>query len=549
MLKKKFFVLMTVLILLVSSFVFSAEQTLVILHTNDIHGRILEGAYDGMGFDRISSVVNKFRTEYENVLLLDAGDTIHGLPISNINQGADVVAIMNAIGYEAMTAGNHDFNYGSERLVELDKISKFPILAANVFNEDGENILPSFIIKDFNGIKVGIFGLATPETLYKSHPAGTKGLTFEEPAITAQKMVDRLRGRVDFLIALVHLGIDETTLYEDSTYSVADIDGIDLIVDGHSHTLLKNGMYINDTLVVQTQDYGKNVGVVKVTFKDQIIMNMEASLFEKVEAMKIPADTKIVSLVAEIVEKQEDMLSEVIGTTLIQLEGRREFVRAGETNLGNLITDAIVDFTKADFAVTNGGGIRTSINQGDITIRDVYTVLPFGNYVVTVPIKGYQIKEILEIGAAGYPAPVGGFLHVSGLSYMINVDGKANDRVVNIVVKGRPINMDETYLMATNDFLAAGGDGLSLLADLPIIAMYPGMESIVAEYIAANSPINSQIEGRIIGISAYTLKQGEWLAKVAAEYGISWKTLAEINNIEDPNTVFVGQEILVPILK
>jgi len=129
-LKKKFFVLMTVLILLVSSFVFSAEQTLVILHTNDIHGRILEGAYDGMGFDRISSVVNKFRTEYENVLLLDAGDTIHGLPISNINQGADVVAIMNAIGYEAMTAGNHDFNYGSERLVELDKISKFPILAA-----------------------------------------------------------------------------------------------------------------------------------------------------------------------------------------------------------------------------------------------------------------------------------------------------------------------------------------------------------------------------------------------------------------------------------
>jgi len=477
----------------------TGTKKITILHTNDSHGRIEESSNDGMGFAKLSTLVKQFQAENPNTLLLDAGDTFHGTTFATVSKGESIVEVMNKVGYDGMSAGNHDFNYGYERLLELEKKTDFPVLSANVRQKDGSLLLKPYFIKEVDGIKLGIFGLSTPETHYKTHPKNVEGLTFTDPVKEAQAMVKELKAQnVDMIVAVTHLGIDESST--DTSIKVAKgAPGIDLIVDGHSHSTLVEGLKgENNTLIVSSGEYTKNLGVVELTFEDKKLTKKTARLIKKDETAEVKPDADVEKVIKDIQTAQEKILQEVIGKTAVKLDGEREQVRTGGTNLGNLITDAMVDMTGADMAVTNGGGIRASINEGDITKGNVITVLPFGNYIVTKKLTGAQIKAGLENGVDSYPESKGAFPHVSGLTFAIDTAQAVGSRVHSMKIKGQPVDMNKQYLVATNDFMAAGGDEYTSFKDSPIVNEFPALEEALIAYIQKLGTVNVKAEDRIV---------------------------------------------------
>jgi len=472
------------------------EVMISIVHTNDTHARVEAGGYDGMGFERVATIVSQIEAANPNTLVLDAGDAFHGQTIATLNEGESIVKIFNEIGYDVMTPGNHDFNYGKERLLELDEMAEFPILAANVYYDDYSEFLPGYTVKEIDGVKVGIFGISTPETVYKSHPANTEGLEFFDPVIASKLMVAKLEDDVDVIVGLVHLGLDESSIHT-SRLVAENVEGIDLIVDGHSHTELPEGLMVGNTLIAQAGGYDNNVGIVDLVVKNGMVTSKSARLINKEEAAELEPDPAITAIIAEVKEANDLITEEFVSENSIELVGEREFVRTGETNLGNLITDSMVEFTGADVALTNGGGIRASIPADDITVGDVITVLPFGNYVVTIDVTGAEIVEALEHGLSAYPETLGAFPHIAGMNVVFDPSQEVGSRVVEVTVGGEELDMEATYSLATNDFLAAGGDDYTMFGDNEITALYPGLDEILIEYFKEYGTEGSPVEGRI----------------------------------------------------
>jgi 2',3'-cyclic-nucleotide 2'-phosphodiesterase (5'-nucleotidase family) len=497
-------VLVLVISLVFSSFGFVFAEghgedvfELTIFHTNDVHGRLT----GGVGMPRIATIVNQYRAENDHVLLLDAGDILHGQPIVNFAQGEVMIDVMNEVGYDYMVAGNHDFNYGFERLIELDGLANFPIFAGNVVYEGTqESIIDlEYDIIDYGEYKIGIFGIATPETRYKTHPDGVTGLEFLNPVEYAQERMDYFDAnhQLDFVIALAHLGIDDSTIYEERSTAIAElVEGIDLIVDGHSHSTLDGGMTVGDTLIVQTGQYGGNLGQVVVTIENEEI-TYEVQLIDEDSAASYEENAEILSMIAAAEEELKEIYSRVIGTNENYLDGERENVRTGETNLGNLITDAMLETSGADVALTNGGGIRESIQEGDITVGDVAAVLPFGNILVTIEVSGETLMEALEHGTSDYPDAKGAFPHVAGMSYMIDPDGAEGERVHSVMINDEPIDLQVNYIVATNDFLAAGGDDYEMLREVGVHEEFHDLAEVMVEFIEAMEVVNYEVEGRI----------------------------------------------------
>jgi 2',3'-cyclic-nucleotide 2'-phosphodiesterase (5'-nucleotidase family) len=532
----------------------AAGVSFTIVHTNDTHSRALSA--DGqLGFGKIASKINELRASKENVLVLDAGDTFHGQTIATLVKGESIVKVMNAIKYDAMTPGNHDFNYGQERLLELGQVADFPIISANVLKADGTPLLTPYVVKELNGVKVGIFGLSTPETTYKTNPNNVKGLTFEDPVAAAEKMVKELEGKVDVIIALSHLGLDEASTYT-SKLVAEKVKGIDIIVDGHSHSVLNEGLKVGDSYIVQTGEYGANLGIVDVTVENGEIASVKASLFSAESAQELNDDSEVAKVLEEINAEQEVITSVVIGKTAVELDGVREHVRAGETNLGNLITNAILEATEADVVITNGGGIRASIDVGDITKGEVITVLPFGNYVVVKTVKGSDILAALEHGVSQYPAPNGGFPHVAGIRFAFDPSKEAGSRITKAEIKGEALVPDKEYALATNDFMAVGGDNYTMLAEGQVVKELPGLDEVVIDYISKYGTVDIKVDGRVIAeqseeketkvVDTYEVKLGDFLWKIAKKFGLTYERLAEFNKLADPNKIYPGQKLLIP---
>jgi len=478
------------------------KNDLVIVHTNDTHSRIKAGKYDGMGFAAVATKVNELRENNENVFLFDAGDTFHGQVISQLNKGESVVKVMNTMNYDAMVPGNHDFNYGQDRLVELDKMTDFPIIASNVMKDDGFLLLPKSRIFYKDGLKIGVFGLATPETLYKTHPDNVKGLDFMSPSLVAQQMVDELKDDTDVIIVLSHLGVGENTKSEyTSKYVAENVEGIDLIIDGHSHTTLAEGLMVNDTLIVQAGEYDKNLGIVRLSMDDKVITSKSAELFTKEAAEALEDDIDVLNSIEDIEAANEVITSVEVATSDIELIGERQILRTGQTNLGNLITKAMLEETGADIALTNGGGIRASINSGIVTKGDVITVLPFGNYVIMQEVTGQGILEAMEHGLSAYPEAEGFFPHIAGMKVKFDSTKDVGNRVTEIMINGALLEESKTYTMATNDFMAAGGDNYTMFSDLKTVTEFGGLDEILINWMSENGTDGAEVDDRIMDIS------------------------------------------------
>lgn len=475
--------LLTMTLSMFSGFAAQTANELVIVHTNDVHSRVENEAY-------VAAYVNKLKGEKKDVLLFSAGDVLHGQPIATISGGKTIVDIMNAASYDAMVPGNHDFNYGFEHLLELEKSMKFDLVCANaVYKSNSKPVFKEYVIKDVAGAKVGIFGLSTPETATKTNPKNVEGLEFLPPVETAEKMVKKLKEeKADIIIALVHLGVDKETAEDEKSTALGAVEGIDLIVDGHSHTQMDNGTETDNALIVQTGEYLNNFGVVDLTINDNKVTDAKASLFALDDAGKktLTPDKSVLDTIAKAQKENEKITSEVIAKVPFKLEGEREDVRMRETNLSNLITDAMLKATDADIAITNGGGIRASIEAGDITKGDILTVLPFGNFICTIEISGQAVIDALEHGLNTYPELAGHFSQVAGINVAFDPNQPAGSRIISVnLSNGEPIDKNAKYKVATNDFMAIGGDEYTMFANNSAYMEYGALDEAVIDYITS----------------------------------------------------------------
>jgi 2',3'-cyclic-nucleotide 2'-phosphodiesterase (5'-nucleotidase family) len=456
-----------------------------IVHTNDVHGRVWAEEGEAMGYAHMAAIVKGIRETKENVLLLDAGDTFQGSSAASLSQGESIVKIMNSMDYDAMVAGNHDFAYGWQKLCGLSERTDFPVLSANVPGHDGRKLLEPSTIKELGGIRIGIFGLTTPETLRKTHPRNVEGLIFADPVQSAKKMVEVLRAECDLLIALVHLPLIDT---EGSCARLAEeVEGIDLIVSGHSHLPLENGMEVNDTYIVQAGEHGENLGIVNIVLRNGVPEVINASLYSpEWTGAGLQGDEAVQSVINETNKENDKILSQVIGRTDVFLNGEREHVRTRETNLGKLVAEATLAATGADGAIMNGGGIRTSIEAGEITWGDILNVLPFDNFVVLKEIKGLDLIQALEHGVALYPDISGRYPQVAGIDFCFAPDKEPGNRLIEVTIAGQELEPEKMYKIAVNDFIATGGDGYIMLEKCRVLGEFGALDNIVVEFIQEN---------------------------------------------------------------
>lgn len=460
-----------------------AEVALRIIHTNDLHARALENRTE-LGYARIATLIKQLKADNPNTLVVDAGDTFHGLPFANLERGSSIAKLMNAVGYDYMTVGNHDFNYGMARLLELEKEINFPILAANVY-KDGKRQFKAYEIRNVGGIRVGIFGLASPETSYKTDPKGIKGITFTDPVAEARKVVAEIKNRVDMIVLISHIGLDESS-DPTSLKLAAMVEGIDVILDGHSHTSLETviARKTTHTLIAQAGDYGKALGVVDVVVStNRTVVSKGARSLTVANSPGLVADPEIKAIGSAIVAAQAPMLAEKVGSTSVLLLGVRENVRTSRTNLGTLIANSMLDISGADIAIMNGGGIRESIPAGDILKENIFRVLPFGNYAQTIEVTGADIKAALENGVGKLPAPDGRYPHIAGATFSVDATKPAGSRVSSIIIKGQPIDMARTYILVAPNFTINGGDEYSMFVGKKLVNEYPSDAEVLMAYV------------------------------------------------------------------
>ena len=446
---------------------------IVILHTNDVHGAI-------DGYAKVAALKADYEAKGAEVLLVDAGDFIQGTTSVSVSQGATAVELMNLAGYDLVTLGNHEFDYGMDNLKTIFAKAEFGVVAANIKLNGAAA---------FDANKVVELGLATPETATKANPAKIKGVTFlaeSELYACAEAQVKALTDAgCDYIICLGHLGIDNESAPNRSIDLLGKVSGIDVFIDGHSHSTLDEVKAatdgtgkVGDTLLTSTGTAAANVGVVTITKDGITASSVDLSKYEG--SVKAVAD-RAAAIKAEI----DAQYGAVFAKTEADLNGERDpGNRTEETNLGDLIADALLwEVTKDGslpvakenvVAITNGGGIRASIAKGDITKNDINTVLPFGNTVAYVTVSGETLLEALEASTYCTPEAVGAFPQVAGIEFTIDTakaydqgdqypnstyyGPKSVNRVTITSVNGKDFDPKATYVVVTNDFTAAGGD-------------------------------------------------------------------------------------------
>ena len=475
----------------------------VVLHTNDVHGQVDLYA-------KVAALKKDYEAKGADVILVDAGDYAQGTPYVSDSQGKTAIELMNAAGYDVVTLGNHEFDYGYANLQTIMKDAKFKVVCNIKYN--GKLAFDaSYVVETKGGLKVGFLGLTTPETSTKAHPAKIKGVTFMAQnalySFATQEAADLKAGGSDVVIALTHLGVDPESKPNRSTDLYANAKGIDFIIDGHSHTKMTEGE--NGEPIQSTETKLKYVGVVVI---DNATKKIESNELIQLDGYaNEDADTKAAA--DAIITDVDARLGAVFAKSEVELNGKRDpGVRTQETNLGDLITDALLWYATKDgkldvpadhiVAVTNGGGIRASIKAGDITMKDINTVLPFGNTVAVVYISGEKLLESLEAATQSAPTALGGFPQIAGINLSL-CTGAAYDkqdetypggstyygptsinRVTINSINGKPFRAKDTYAVVTNDFMAAGGDVYYAFASSPkIVDTGTPMDEALVEFI------------------------------------------------------------------
>lgn len=455
---------------------------LTILHTNDVHG--YNAASDtSLGTAAVAQLKHDYQAKGGDVLLMDAGDNMQGNSLVNMFEGMSAVEMMNAAGYDVMAVGNHEFDYGLDNLLQYVQTAKYPVLSASVTYKDSEknvfNERTTFELKD--GTKVGVFGLTTPETKTGSAPRNVVKVNFAAGAdliAVAQRNIDALRAEgCDLVVGLGHLGEEEQNAGSRALDVAAGTSGLDLFIDAHDHQVENQkvaDLHGVEVPIFETGSYLANIGVVSVNgqgISDELVA---AGSYDG-------SDAAVAAVVQGFVDQVTAKMSEKVGTTAYLLDGSRPAVRIQETNLGDLCADALLTRAnaysdrKVDAAIVNGGGIRTSIQAGDITLQNLNDVFPFKNEMYTIEVTGAQLLEALEASTSATPDQMGAFPQVAGITYELDLTkefvkgeqypdstffapANPGTRVTIKTVGDEAFDPQKKYVIAVSSFMAEGGD-------------------------------------------------------------------------------------------
>lgn len=617
-----------------------ADFELNILHINDLHSRIEAinksdstcSAEDAAknecfgGIARVKTAIDARRAELsgKNVLTLDAGDQFQGSLFYTTYKSAPIAEFMNGIGFDAMAIGNHEFDDGPEELAKFIDALKFPMISGNTLaglNSPVADKFKPYIVKDFGGEKVAVVSVLATDTDETSSPGDA--ILFSDEIGYLKEAVKEIEGQgIDKIVLLSHVG------YVRDQEIAAAVDGIDVIVGGHSHTLLSStdekaaGPYPtlvknpsgNDVPIVTAYAYSKYLGDLTVTFDDTGVVKSATGAPKLLDASVTP-DAAFTAKVAELAGPIEEIKQKEIGATADAIDGARETCRSVECSMGNLVADAMVDRLQEQgvtIAIQNGGGLRASIDAGTVTMGEVLTVLPFQNTLASFQLKGSDIVAALENGVSQVEEGAGRFPQVSGLKFAFDKSKPAGSRISDVQVKEGDawvaIDTNKIYGVATNNYMRSGGDGYKVFATGGQNAydFGPGLETVVADYIAKNSPYKPYTDGRItvvetaaaattapaaetpaatatetpaapaapaaeaptvaapaatapaptatetakaVAETAYKVVAGDSLWKIAkATYGdgLLWKKIAEANALRNPNLIAIGKELQLP---
>lgn len=478
--------------------------TVDIVHTNDIHGRSAYEADSVFGFEKLAAYID----EEDPDLVIDAGDLYHGQAFATLEQGGSIAELVNAVGYDIVTPGNHDWNYGKDRLKELADLSDVQMLAGNI-TQDGENFFGNdgTYIKeiqedDGDTVKVGVLAVFDQDIKNDTAPSNIEGLAFADDAETATVLAEKLREQgCQIIIAVSH--------QLDCEAFLADTAGIDVLIAGHEHAVIdqsypdKDGKQVE---VLETGSYFSNTGNLTLTYDIQTgtISQIEETVVSAREAAGITSDAEVETLLMQIEARQQEQLSKVVGTTGRDLDGRWENLRVEETGMGRLVTAAYLDETGADVAFENAGGIRIGriLEAGNVTYQDVIDTAPFGNYIVTKKITGKDLLEILEksieLGRqnrksydewiqtgsdqVSWPDNSGSYLQFAGVSVKYDMTKPEGERVVEALVGSEKLDEDRSYTIATNNFVALGND-YAPLKDAPEVNQYGACDEALVRFL------------------------------------------------------------------
>ncbi len=471
-----------------------ADQPFCILHINDLHSH-LDPAKDDDGTEsggiaRIATLVGGIKAMNEKqgipTYFFVAGDAISGTPYSTVFDGEATFAALDNAGVDAMTLGNHEFDFGQDNLRGLMEKADFPIISANVYESEGAGLTDfadSYVVLGEDP-RLLVIGLTTPETTYTTNPKNVIGLTFGNPAEVSIDILSEETGEYEVAVGLTHLG------FAADKKMAEGVPELDIIVGGHSHTLLEQPEYVGDTAIVQAGCYGHYVGRLDAVYTD-------AGTVEVTEYQMLPVtgdlgdNPKVEGVLKGYRERLGDEMNKIVADIPAQITAGA--CREAETVFGDVLTDVMREISGADIAFSNGGGIRANLGPGQISIGDVLTALPFSSTIVTATLTGEQLQAVFDY-CASKQTPGGGFLQVSGMTVKYNT-GKSAE---NIVIGGEPLDPEKQYKIAANDFLMAGGDGYGMLADISAsydtgVVLY---EALV-NYLSDGGTIPEEPAGRI----------------------------------------------------
>ncbi|MFN4200574.1 5'-nucleotidase C-terminal domain-containing protein [Fervidobacterium riparium] len=468
---------------------------ITVFHVNDTHGHawsFTDSAGNVIGgFATVASIIDAERKVNPNVLFLHAGDINTGVPESDLLNALPDIFVLNRMKLDAVAVGNHEFDKPRDVLLKQISWAKFPFLSANIY-KGGEPLFTQYIIKNVGGVRIAIIGFTTEHTKILEGP-NSEDLEFKNVIEVAKQLVPEIRKQADVVIALTHLGVGQgySDIYTTADQLAQNVEGIDLIIDGHSHTNMTSPMVVNGVPIVQAFEWAKVLGKIDMEVENGKVVKIEWSAIPVIQSKVVGKDEagkniyQVVTPEAPYVKTALDYfkklggakLDTVIGRTEILLNGERADVRSKTTNLANLIADSMKWKTGADVALTNGGGIRASIKPGEIKIRDVLTVLPFGNTLYVLEMKGSDLVKVFEY-AASVPNGQGAFLQVAGATWKAE-----GGKLTELLIGGKPVDPEKIYKVVTNDYMAAGGDGYATLKGQKGYNTFYVMADVVVEYI------------------------------------------------------------------
>ncbi len=499
----------------------SAEYTLHILHTNDMHSRIesinkydstcdAEGEAAGECFGGVARVktaidAKKASLENQNVIVLDAGDPFQGSLFYTTYKGAAEAEFMEQMGYHAMAVGNHEFDDGPQGLADFIAKVSFPVISGNLDLSSSAELngkVGNHVVLDVGGKKIGVVSALATDTVETSSPGADVVFQDEIEALQADVAALQAEG-VDIIIALNHVGLNKDIAIAEA------VEGIDVVIGGHSHTLMSNDdegtpaypTMVGETPVAQAYAYTKYLGYLTVTFDDEGNVTA-ASGDPMVLDASVEPNADFIARIAEMGAPIEEMKTRVVAEAADVIEGGRDSCRAMECPMGSLIADAMLDRVKDQgivIAIQNGGGIRASIDAGEVTMGEVLTVLPFQNTLSTFQVPGSAIVAALENGVSQIEDGAGRFPQVAGMSYAFDVSKPAGERVSDVMVGGAPIEMDKVYGVVSNNYVRNGGDGYAMFTDaMNAYDFGPDLADVTAEFLAAQGPFTPYTDGRIV---------------------------------------------------